>query len=65
MQTLEDREDGWKGVGLVKLAVDRALVQQGYTEVEIRQWGSGEGFYEDVDDDVWIIEVRVELVAAK
>lgn len=61
----EKGEERGQRVGLIEILVRWPFVQERETEVEIGERGGGERLDEDVDDDVWIIEVRVELVAAK
>lgn len=39
--------------------------EEGKTEGESRRGEDGEGFGKDVGDDLWLEEVRVELVAVR
>jgi len=39
-----------------------ALSEEGYTQVEVGKWGSGERFYENVNDHIWVVEIGVELI---
>lgn len=39
-----------------------ALAKECNAEVEVRERDGGQGFYEDVDDNVGVIEGSVELI---
>ena len=64
VQLGEDGEERGEGVRLVGVGTRGPFVEEGDAEVEVWEGGGGEGFYEDVDDYVWVVEVWVKLVAA-
>lgn len=41
----------------------KAVIEEGYAEVEVGKGLCGQCFEEDVYDDVWVVQVWVELVA--
>lgn len=63
MQRLEDREKGGERVWLVRIGRDRAFVEEGDAEVEVGEGQGSEGLDENVDNHVWVVQVRVKLVA--
>lgn len=63
MKLCDDGEERWEWVGLVWVCVGWAFVEEGYAEVEVGEGGGGKGFYQDVDDNIGVVEVWVELVA--
>lgn len=63
VESSERREEFWERIGFVKVLSEWALAKKGDAEVEVGERDGGQSFYEDVDDDVGIIEGRVELVA--
>ena len=62
MQICEDGEQRWQ---VVEVGAGSAFIQEGNAEVEIGEGRCGEGFYKYVDHNIWVVEVRVELVARK
>lgn len=64
MQGDEDREEGWERIGLVWVGGRVAFVKEGDAEVEVGERRRGEGFDEDVDHDVGVVEIWVELIPA-
>ena len=57
-------EDGGERVRFVEV-VDNWSFNQCDAEIVIGEGSSGKGFNEDVDDDVGIVECRVELVTSR
>ena len=64
MEGGEGGEELGERVGLVWVGGDRAFVEKGDAEVEVREGENGQGLDEDVDYNVWVVQVRVELVTA-
>ena len=62
MQSDEDGEEGWERIGLVWVGGRITFVKERDAEVEVGEGRGGEGFDEDVDHDVGVVEVGVELV---
>jgi len=65
VQICEDGEQRWQRVRFVEVGAGSAFIQEGNAEIEIGEGRCGEGFYKDVDHNIWVVEVRVELVARK
>lgn len=65
MEGLQDGQERGERVGLVWVGGDGAFVEKGDAEVEVREGEGCQGFDEDVDDYVRVVEVRVKLVAAQ
>ena len=62
MQCGEDWEKRRKWVGLVWVAAWRTFIEQGDAEIEVGEGERREGFDEDVDDYIGVVEVRIELI---
>lgn len=63
MKSCEVGEQGWERVWFVEVGGWRPIIEEGDGEIEVGERHGGEGFYEDVDYDIGVIEVLVELVA--
>jgi hypothetical protein len=63
VQGLEDGQEGREGIWLVRVRRSSAFIQERDTQIEIREGECGQGFDENVDHNIGVVEVRVELVA--
>ena len=58
------REERGERVGLVERSRGRPVVEEGDTQVEVREGGLHERFDEDINDHVRVVQVRVKLISA-
>jgi len=65
METTKDREKYWQWVWFIQRCIDGPFVKQGYTEIEIGGRGCSKRLDENVNDYVWIVQFRVELISVK
>lgn len=63
MKSYEVGKESWERVGFVEVGRWRPVIEKGDRKVEVGERHGCESFYKDVDDDIGVIEVRVELVA--
>ena len=65
MKGCKDRNEGRESVWFIKVWGDGSFAEKGDTEIEIWEGYGSKSFYEDVNNDVWVVKCRVELVAIK